>query len=217
MTLTFFISAALPAHISNFLNSQALLTQNENKSLCGKTRPPAQPAMLLNVPRLITAYYSNLPDPSVPAQRVAFGTSGHRGCAFENSFNEWHVLAISQAICDYRKQQGIDGPLFLGIDTPELSEPAFASALEVLAANGVDVMLADRDEYTPTPVISHAILVYNRGRVAALPRCRAGGRHCRHAFAQPARQRRLQVQPAQWRSGGPGRHRLDRNPRQCAS
>ncbi|MDP2253054.1 MAG: alpha-D-glucose phosphate-specific phosphoglucomutase, partial [Thiobacillus sp.] len=129
---------------------------------------PAQPTMLVNVPRLVTAYFSNTPDPSVPAQRVAFGTSGHRGSSFENSFNEWHVLAMSQAICDYRKQQGIDGPLFLGIDTHALSEPAFASALEVLAANGVDVMLADKDEYTPTPAISHAILVYNRGRVAGL-------------------------------------------------
>lgn len=137
-----------------------------------KTNPlagkPAQPSMLVNVPRLVTAYYSNLPDPALPGQRVAFGTSGHRGSAFENSFNEWHVLAISQAICDYRTQRGIDGPLFLGIDTHALSEPAFASALEVLAANGVDVMLADKDEYTPTPVISHAILTYNRGRVAGL-------------------------------------------------
>ncbi len=124
--------------------------------------------MLVNVPRLITAYYSNLPDPSVPAQRVAFGTSGHRGSAFDNSFNEWHVLAISQAICDYRKQQCIDGPLFLGIDTHALSEPALTSALEVLAANGVEVMLADKDEYTPTPVISHAILTYNRDRAAGL-------------------------------------------------
>lgn len=137
-----------------------------------KTNPlagkPAQPSMLVNVPRLVTAYYSNLFDPALPGQRVAFGTSGHRGSAFENSFNEWHVLAISQAICDYRTQRGIDGPLFLGIDTHALSEPAFASALEVLAANGVDVMLADKDEYTPTPVISHAILTYNRGRVAGL-------------------------------------------------
>ena len=129
---------------------------------------PAQPDMLVNVPRLITAYFSNLPDPSVPAQRVAFGTSGHRGSAFENSFNEWHVLAISQAICEYRTQQGIDGPLFLGIDTHALSEPALTSALEVLAANGVEVMLADKDEYTPTPVISHAILTYNRGRAVGL-------------------------------------------------
>ena len=133
--------------------------------LAGK---PAQPTILVNVPRLVTAYFSNTPDPSVPAQRVAFGTSGHRGSSFENSFNEWHVLAMSQAICDYRTQQGIDGPLFLGIDTHALSEPAYASALEVLAANGVDVMLADKDEYTPTPAISHAILVYNRGRVAGL-------------------------------------------------
>ncbi|MCD6707329.1 MAG: phosphoglucomutase (alpha-D-glucose-1,6-bisphosphate-dependent) [Thiobacillus sp.] len=124
--------------------------------------------MLVNVPRLVTAYYSNVPDPAMPGQRVSFGTSGHRGFAFDNSFNEWHVLAIGQAICDYRKQQGIDGPLFLGIDTHALSEPAFASALEVLAANGVDVMIADKGEYTPTPVISHAILAYNRGRTSGL-------------------------------------------------
>lgn len=129
--------------------------------LAGK---PAPASMLVNVPRLITAYYSNLPDPSVAAHRVAFGTSGHRGCSFDNSFNEWHVQAISQAICEYRKQRGIDGPLFLGIDTHALSEPALTSALEVLAANGVEVMLAEADEYAPTPVISHAILVYNRGR-----------------------------------------------------
>ncbi len=128
----------------------------------------ATPAMLVNVPGLITAYYSNIPDPSVSAQRVAFGTSGHRGSAFDYSFNEAHVLAISQAICQYRQQHGIDGPLFLGIDTHALSAPAYASALEVLAANGVHVMLAEHDEYTPTPVISHAILTYNRGRIAGL-------------------------------------------------
>jgi phosphoglucomutase len=133
--------------------------------LAGK---PATPAMLVNVPRLITAYYSNMPDAAIPAQRVAFGTSGHRGSAFETSFNEWHVLAISQAICDYRKRQGTGGPLFLGIDTHAISEPACASALEVLAANGVDVMIADNDEYTPTPVISHAILTYNHGRKTGL-------------------------------------------------
>ena len=133
--------------------------------LAGK---PAPASLLVNVPRLITAYYSNMPDASVPGQRVAFGTSGHRGSAFNNSFNEAHVLAISQAICQYRKQQGIDGPLFLGIDTHALSVPAYTSALEVLAANGVDVMLADKDEYTPTPVISHAILTYNRGREKGL-------------------------------------------------
>ena len=131
--------------------------------LAGK---PATLAMLVDVPRLIMAYYTDVPDYSVQEQRVAFGTSGHRGSAFENNFNQWHVLAISQAICDFRKQRGMGGPLFLGIDTHALSVPACASALEVLAANGVDVMLADRDEYTPTPAISHAILTYNRGRTA---------------------------------------------------
>ena len=128
----------------------------------------ATPDLLVDVPRLVTAYYTGVPDASVPAQRVAFGTSGHRGCAFENSFNEWHVLAISQAICDYRKRQNTSGPLYLGIDTHALSVPACASALEVLAANGVEVVLADNDEYTPTPVISHAILGYNRGRRTGL-------------------------------------------------
>jgi len=120
------------------------------------------------VPRLIAAYYAERPDPSVPAQRVAFGTSGHRGSAFEGSFNEGHVLAISQAICAHRKRQGIDGPLFLGFDTHALSAPAFASTLAVLAANGVDVMIAAGGEYTPTPAISHAILVHNRGRESGL-------------------------------------------------
>lgn len=129
---------------------------------------PATAQMLVNVPRLITAYYANRPDPQRPEQRVAFGTSGHRGCSFDGSFNEWHVLAISQAICEYRERQGINGPLFLGIDTHALSEPAFASALEVLAANGVNVMIAAGDEYVPTPVLSHAILTYNRGRERAL-------------------------------------------------
>ena len=100
--------------------------------------------MLVNVPKLITAYYTEIPDPSVPEQRVLFGTSGHRGSAFEKSFNEWHILAITQAICLYREQQKIDGPLFLGMDTHALSVPAFPTALEVLAANGVDVMIAER-------------------------------------------------------------------------
>ena len=127
---------------------------------------PAPTALLVNVPRLVTAYYAEVPDPGLPAQRVAFGTSGHRGSAFNGTFNEWHVLAITQAICEYRVQQGIDGPLFLGIDTHALSEPARASALEVLAANRVDVMLAEHDEYTPTPAVSHAIITYNRGRTA---------------------------------------------------
>ncbi len=126
------------------------------------------PSMLVNVPLLVSAYYTGQPDPSISTQRVAFGTSGHRGCSFDLSFNEWHVLAISQAICEYRQAQGINGPLFLGIDTHALSTPASASALEVLAANGVEVMLAADDEYTPTPAISHAILCYNRGRTRGL-------------------------------------------------
>jgi phosphoglucomutase len=129
---------------------------------------PAPPGSLVDIPRLITAYYSGKPDAAVPAQRVAFGTSGHRGSSFELSFNEAHVLAISQAICAYRRQRGIDGPLFLGFDTHALSAPAFSSALEVLAANGVDIMLAAGDEYTPTPAVSHAILTYNHGRTAGL-------------------------------------------------
>jgi phosphoglucomutase len=129
---------------------------------------PAPADRLVDVPRLITAYYSGRPDAAITAQRVAFGTSGHRGSSFDLSFNEAHVLAISQAICDYRKQRGIDGPLFLGFDTHALSAPAFASALEVLAANGVQVMIAAGDEYTPTPAVSHAILTYNRGRDGGL-------------------------------------------------
>jgi phosphoglucomutase len=129
---------------------------------------PAGAAMLVNVPRLVTAYYTDVPDPVVPDQRVAFGTSGHRGSAFAKAFNEWHILAISQAICLYRTQAKIDGPLFLGMDTHALSVPALASALEVLAANGVEVMIAEGDEYTPTPAVSHAILTYNRGRTSGL-------------------------------------------------
>ena len=133
---------------------------------------PAEPAMLVNVPRLVTAYYTEVPDPSVPGQRVTFGTSGHRGSAFDRAFNKWHILAITQAICLYREQKNIDGPLFLGMDTHALSVPALASALEVLAANGADVMIAQgdeyTDEYTPTPAVSHAILVYNHGRAAGL-------------------------------------------------
>ena len=129
---------------------------------------PAEPSMLVDVPRLVTAYYTEVPDPSLPGQRVAFGTSGHRGASLEKSFNERHIVAISQAICQYRRQRGIDGPLFLGIDTHALSVPARASALEVLAANDVDVMIAGNDEYTPTPAVSHAILTYNRGRDSGL-------------------------------------------------
>jgi len=131
--------------------------------LAGK---PATAEMLVDVARLVTAYYTDAPDPAVPAQRVAFGTSGHRGSSLKGSFNEDHILAITQAICLFRKRQGTDGPLFLGIDTHALSAPACATALEVLAANGVEVVIAEGDEYTPTPVISHAILAHNRGRTA---------------------------------------------------
>ena len=133
--------------------------------LAGK---PAPIELLVDVPRLVSAYYTGRPDPAVPSQRVAFGTSGHRGSSFDDAFNEWHVLAISQAICDYRRQKGIDGPLFLGIDTHALSTPAFGSAVEVLAANGVELKISKDDEYTPTPAVSHAILVYNRGRTSGL-------------------------------------------------
>jgi phosphoglucomutase len=129
---------------------------------------PAEASDLVNIPRLITAYYTERPDPTVPSQRVVFGTSGHRGSPFLHSFNESHILAITQAICDYRQQQGINGPLFLAMDTHALSEPAFASTLEVLAANGVEVMIDHDGGYTPTPALSHAILTYNRGRTTGL-------------------------------------------------
>jgi phosphoglucomutase len=129
---------------------------------------PAPASVLVNIPRLISAYYTERPDPAIPAQRVSFGTSGHRGSSFDVAFNEAHVLAISQAICEHRKQAGIDGPIFIGFDTHALSAPAFASALEVLAANGVEIMISAGDEYTPTPAVSHAILIYNRGRKTQL-------------------------------------------------
>jgi phosphoglucomutase len=140
----------------------------------GKTTPtinplagkPALASMLVDIPKLVTAYYEQIPDPHVPGQQVLFGTSGHRGSSFENSFNQWHILAITQAICLYRTEHNTLGPLFIGFDTHALSAPAFASALEVLAANKVNVMIALNDEYTPTPVISHAILTYNCGRTA---------------------------------------------------
>jgi phosphoglucomutase len=135
----------------------------EVSPLAGK---PADASVLVNVSRLVTSYYTGRPDPSVAAQRVAFGTSGHRGSSLDNSFNEDHILAITQAICLYRQEKAIDGPLFIGIDTHALSEPAFATALEVLAANAVVVMVDGSDGYTPTPVISHAVLAHNRGRKA---------------------------------------------------
>jgi phosphoglucomutase len=133
--------------------------------LAGK---PADPSMLVNIPRLVTAYFAGQPDPAVPSQRVAFGTSGHRGSAFNNAFNENHILAVSQAVCDHRKQAGVTGPLFIGIDTHALAEPALVSALEVFAANGVEVMIDAEGGYTPTPAISHAILTTNKGRSSGL-------------------------------------------------
>lgn len=134
-------------------------------ALAGK---PAPSNILTNIPKLITAYYSQLPDPAIVSQRVSFGTSGHRGSSFDTSFNEQHILAITQAICMYRKINKIDGPLYLGFDTHALSAPAFASAMEVLAANEVETMIAEGDEYTPTPAISFAILKYNNGRKTGL-------------------------------------------------
>jgi phosphoglucomutase len=128
----------------------------------------AAPSMLANVPRLVTAYFAGKPDPKIPSQRVAFGTSGHRGSAFNNAFNEAHILSISQALCEHRQRSGITGPLFVGIDTHALAEPALASALEVFAANGVNVMIDAHGGYTPTPVISHAILTTNKGRDGGL-------------------------------------------------
>jgi phosphoglucomutase len=129
---------------------------------------PADPAILIDVSKLVPAYYEDRPDPSAAAQRVLFGTSGHRGCSLDRSFNEAHILAITQAICFYRKQQGIDGPLYIGFDTHALSRSAFQTALEVLVGNEVEVMVDAEDGYTPTPVISHAILGYNRSRQRGL-------------------------------------------------
>jgi phosphoglucomutase len=133
--------------------------------LAGK---PVPASLLVNIPRLMTAYFTLVPDPAIASQRVVFGTSGHRGSAFAAAFNEAHILAIAQAVCLYRSHAGIDGPLFLGIDTHALSEAAAASAIEVLAANGVETMLDEHGGYTPTPVISHAILTHNRGRKTGL-------------------------------------------------
>src|SRR6185437_6806955 len=133
--------------------------------LAGK---PVEPSMLVNVARLVTAYFAGKPDPKIPSQRVAFGTSGHRGSAFDNAFNEAHILAISQAICHHRSRRGITGPLFIGIDTHALSEPALTTAMEVFAANGVDLRIDAQGSYTPTPVISHAILTYNKSRTRGL-------------------------------------------------
>ncbi len=141
------------------------MSETHLSPLAGK---PVPRALLTNIPRLMTAYFALKPDPAIPTQKVAFGTSGHRGSAFSAAFNEWHILAITQAVCLYRKQAGITGPLFIGMDTHALSEAALASAIEVLAANGVETRIDAEGGYTPTPVISHAILTYNRGRTEGL-------------------------------------------------
>ena len=143
-------------------------TQDTAERISPLAGKPAEIPLLVNVPRLVTAYFALVPDPAIASQRVAFGTSGHRGSAFAAGFNEAHILAITQAVCLYRRHAGTDGPLFVGMDTHALSEPALASALEVLAANGVETMIDDHGGYTPTPVISHAILTYNRGRKTSL-------------------------------------------------
>ena len=167
---------------------------------------------LVDVAHLVTAYFAEHPDPADPTQQVAFGTSGHRGSSLSVSFNEDHILATTQAICEYRHGQGIDGPLFLGRDTHALSEPAWVSALEVLAANDVTVLVDSAGRFTPTPAVSHAILRANRGRSTGPRR-----RHRRHPLAQPAVRRRVQVQPAPRRTCRHRRHRLDRPPGQRAA
>jgi phosphoglucomutase len=156
---------AKPIYNAALLLLRGTLMAEKVSPLAGKT---ADPSMLVNIPRLVTAYFAEKPDPAVPSQRVAFGTSGHRGSAFNNAFNENHILAISQAVCDHRKAAGITGPLFIGIDTHALAEPALVSALEVFAANSVEVMIDAAGGYTPTPVISHAILTTNKGRASGL-------------------------------------------------
>ena len=173
---------------------------------------PAPIDVLIDLPALEHAYYANRPDPADPRQRVAFGTSGHRGTPPDGTFTEAHILAITQAICDYRRDQGIDGPLFLGKDTHALSGPGPADGARGAGRQRVETVIQRDDGFTPTPVISHAILVYNRGRTRA-PRRR--DRH--HAVAQPARRRRLQVQPAQRRPRRHRRHRVDPGPRQRAA
>ena len=168
---------------------------------------PALPEDLVDLPHLVTAYYTVKPDPDNIDQQVAFGTSGHRGSSLDGAFNEAHILATTQAIVEYRAAQGTTGPLFIGRDTHGLSEPAWVSALEVLAANDVVAMIDSADRYTPTPAVSHAILAFNRGADR-----RSGRRYRRHPVAQPAARWRVQVQPAQRR---PGRHRCHRRDRQA--
>ncbi len=169
--------------------------------LAGK---PAPREILVNIPRLITSYFMEHPDGAHPDQRVGFGTSGHRGSSFKKSFNEDHILAVTQAICDYRAANGIGGPLFLGMDTHALSEPSQATALEVLAANEVPVRMAQGHGYTPTPVISHAILVYNRGRSEGL----SDGIVITPSH-NPPEDGGYQIQPASRGTGRDRRHPLD--------
>src|ERR1700761_585419 len=202
---------------------------------------PATAEDLVDVAKLVTVYYTVHPDPADAAQKVSFGTSGHRGSAFSATFNEDHILATTQAICEYRAGQGIDGPVYLGADSHALSEPATASALEVLAANDVRVLIDSRGGYTPTPAVSRAILAHNAGG----PKARAdgigvtpshnppppggvpghpgphrrraegpGGRDRGHAVAQPAPRRRVQVQPARRRTGRDRHHQVDPGPGQ---
>ena len=169
---------------------------------------PAQESDLIDVRELVEAYYSKVPDMSDPAQRVVFGTSGHRGSSLDGAFNETHIAATTQAIVEYRAAQGITGPLFIGRDTHGLSRPAETTALEVLEANGVHALTDEFDDYVPTPALSRAIIVHNRageGR-ARLP----GRRHRHHARPQPAARRRLQVQPAARRPRRLRRDELDR-------
>lgn len=156
---------------------------------------PVDPASLANVPRLVTAYFAGKPDAHDPAQRVAFGTSGHRGSSLKNSFNEDHILATTQAICDCRREAGLTGPLFIGIDTHALAEPALVSAVEVFAANGVEIMIDAQGGYTPTPVVSHAILSYNKGRSTGLPTASSSRRRTTR------RRMAATVQSAAWRPG----------------
>jgi len=182
---------------------------------------PASQADLVDVARLVTAYYALHPDPAVPEQRVSFGTSGHRGSALRSSFNEDHIAATSQAICDYRARAGTTGPLFLGRDTHALSEPAFVTALEVLAANDVTVLVDSRDGYTPTPALVPGHPGLERGA-----RRRPGRRDRDHPVPQPAGGRRVQVQPARRRPGrvadhlghpGPGQRAAGRRPARGAA
>ena len=170
--------------------------------LAGK---PAPKELLIDVARLEREYFERRPDMSDPNQRVSFGTSGHRGSPLRGTFTEAHILAITQAICDYRRRQGTDGPLYMGKDTHALSGPAQRTALEVLAANGVETIIQRDDGVTPTPVISRAILVL-QPQAQGTPR----GRHRHHAIAQPSRRRRLQVQPDQRRTGRHGRDEVGR-------